>query len=142
MVEKQMINYRLNGPVSQERQRIRVMAALRENRFPQAILIDGPAGIGKKALAMEIAKALQCTDGNERPCGHCFGCKMATDPGVTDNWLFPMESKEVQARNADNVSAGSTLGYVGQIPSEAKDGAHLHIEVLLNGKNIDPDLIF
>ena len=45
-------------------------------------------------------------------------------------------------KEGDNVSAGSTLGYVGQIPSEAKDGAHLHIEVLLNGKNIDPDLIF
>ena len=57
-----MIEYRLNGPVSQERQRIRLMAALRENRFPQAILIDGPAGIGKKALAIEIAKALQCSE--------------------------------------------------------------------------------
>jgi DNA polymerase-3 subunit delta' len=113
-----MINYRLNGPVSQERQRIRVMAALRENRFPQAILIDGPGGIGKKALAMEIAKALQCTDANERPCGHCFGCKMAADPGVTDNWLFPMESKEVQARSADNVSAGSKAKTIQDIKQE------------------------
>ena len=118
MVEKQMINYRLNGPVSQERQRIRVMAALRENRFPQAILIDGPAGIGKKALAMEIAKALQCTDGNERPCGHCFGCKMASDPGVTDNWVFPMEAKEVQTRSADSVSAGSTARTIQDIKQE------------------------
>ena len=31
------------------------MSALRENRFPQAILIDGPAGIGKKALAIPIS---------------------------------------------------------------------------------------
>ena len=52
MVETEMIEYRLNGPSSQNRQRIRLMAALRENRFPQAILIDGPVGIGKKALAM------------------------------------------------------------------------------------------
>lgn len=102
-----MIEYRLNGPVSQERQRIRVMAALRECRFPQAILIDGPGGIGKKALAMEIAKALQCTDPNVRPCGKCFGCKMAMDPGATDNWVLPMESKEAHARSADEVSAGS-----------------------------------
>ena len=107
MVETEMIEYRLNGPVSQERQRIRVMAALRECRFPQAILIDGPGGIGKKALAMEIAKALQCTDPNVRPCGKCFGCKMAMDPGATDNWVLPMESKEAHARSADEVSAGS-----------------------------------
>lgn len=103
-----MIEYRLNGPVSQERQRIRLMSALRENRFPQAILIDGPVGIGKKALAIELAKALQCSDPNVRPCGHCFGCKMAADVGVTDGWVVPMEAKEAGARNASDVSAGST----------------------------------
>ena len=108
MVEAKMIEYRLNGPASQERQRIRLMAALRENRFPQSILIDGPAGIGKKALAIEVAKALQCSDPNMRPCGHCFGCKMAVDRGVTDNWVIPMESKEAHVKSSDDVSAGST----------------------------------
>lgn len=103
-----MIEYRLNGPTSQERQRIRLMSSLRENRFPQAILIDGPMGIGKKALAIEIAKALQCSDSGMRPCGHCFGCKMAVDAGVTDNWIVPMESKEAHAKSADDVSAGSS----------------------------------
>ena len=102
-----MIEYTLNGPASQERARIRLMSALRENRFPQAILIDGPAGIGKKRLAMEIAKALQCTDPNMRPCGKCFGCKIAMDPGATDNWVVPMESKEAHARSAEDVSSGS-----------------------------------
>lgn len=108
MVETEMIEYRLNGPASQERIRIRLMAALRENRFPQSILIDGPVGIGKKALAMEIAQALQCTNASVRPCGKCFGCKMAADSGVTDNWVVPMEAKEASARNASDVSAGST----------------------------------
>ena len=103
-----MIEYRLNGPASQERIRIRLMAALRENRFPQSILIDGPVGIGKKALAMEIAQALQCTNPSVRPCKNCFGCKMAADTGVTDNWVVPMEAKEASARNASEVSAGSS----------------------------------
>jgi len=83
------------------------MAALCENRFPQAVLIDGAPGIGKKALAMEIAKALQCTDAVERPCGKCFGCKMAADSGATDDWLFPMPADEAAARSAETVSAGS-----------------------------------
>ena len=108
MVKTKMIEYRLNGPASQERIRIRLMAALRENRFPQSILIDGPVGIGKKALAMEIAQALQCTNPSVRPCGNCFGCKMAADTGVTDNWVVPMEAKEASARNAADVSAGSS----------------------------------
>ena len=102
-----MIEYTLHGPVSQERSRIRVMSALRENRFPQAVLIDGPAGIGKKALAMEIAKALQCTDPNMRPCGRCFGCHMAEDSGATDGWVVPMEADEARARSSDDVSPGS-----------------------------------
>ncbi len=103
-----MIQYTLNGPLSQERARIRLMSALRENRFPQSILIDGPAGIGKKALAMEIAKALQCSDPNVRPCGHCFGCRMAMDSGATDSWVIPLDTKEAHAKSADEVSAGST----------------------------------
>lgn len=103
-----MIQYSLNGPLSQERARIRLMSALRESRFPQSILIDGPAGIGKKALAMEIAKALQCSDLNVRPCGHCFGCRMAMDSGATDSWVIPLDTKEAHAKSADEVSAGST----------------------------------
>lgn len=102
-----MIEYTLKGPLSQERARIRLMSALRENRFPQAILIDGPAGIGKKALAMEIMKALQCSDEVSRPCGHCFGCRMATDSGATENWVIPLESEEARTRSAEDVSAGS-----------------------------------
>lgn len=108
MVENKMIQYSLNGPLSQERARIRLMSALRESRFPQSILIDGPAGIGKKALAMEIAKALQCSDPNVRPCGHCFGCRMAMDSGATDSWVIPLDTKEAHAKSADEVSAGST----------------------------------
>lgn len=108
MVENKMIQYSLNGPLSQERARIRLMSALRESRFPQSILIDGPAGIGKKALAMEIAKALQCSDLNVRPCGHCFGCRMAMDSGATDSWVIPLDTKEAHAKSADEVSAGST----------------------------------
>ena len=93
--------------MSQERVRVRLMASLRERRFPQAILIDGPVGIGKKALALEIARALQCTDPNMRPCGKCFGCKMAVDAGVTDNWIFPMTGEESGAKSADEASSRS-----------------------------------
>lgn len=118
MVKAKMIEYTLNGPVSQERARIRLMSALRENRFPQSILIDGPAGIGKKALAMEISKALQCTNPNMRPCGHCFGCKMAMDSGSTTDWVIPLEAKEADAKSADEVAAGSTAKTVEDIKQE------------------------
>lgn len=110
-----MIEYVINGPVSQERSRIRLMSALRENRFPQSILIDGPVGIGKKALAMKLAQALQCSDENERPCGRCFGCRMAVESGATENWVIPLEAKEASTKSADEVSAGSAAKTVEDI---------------------------
>jgi DNA polymerase-3 subunit delta' len=144
MVETEMIEYTLHGPVSQERARIRLMSSLRENRFPQSILIDGPAGIGKKALAMEIAQALQCTDPNMRPCGHCFGCRMAMDSGATEGWVVPMESAEAHARSSDDVSAGSKAktiedfkkGYIEEIQKNP-----YRVDVFSTGAFISVDLI-
>lgn len=118
MVEYEMIDYSLKGPVSQEKARIRLMSALRENRFPQAILIDGPTGIGKKALAMEIAKALQCTDPNGRPCGHCFGCRMAAESGATENWIIPLEAAEARAKKAEDATARSTAKTIEDIKQD------------------------
>lgn len=56
-----MIEYEIHGPKSQELSLKRVVLALQENRFPQAVLIDGAAGIGKKKLAIELMQALLCT---------------------------------------------------------------------------------
>ncbi|HHX14873.1 MAG TPA: AAA family ATPase [Fibrobacter sp.] len=102
-----MIEYELNGPPSQQRTRIRLAASMKENRFPQAVLIEGLPGIGKKALAMELAKALSCTGALQRPCGVCFGCKMSSDPGAVENWVIPLESKEAKARKSSDVPEGS-----------------------------------
>jgi DNA polymerase-3 subunit delta' len=47
--------------------------------WPHALLIHGPRGIGKHALALYFAQALLCeaasTDG--LPCGECAGCRYA-----------------------------------------------------------------
>mgnify|MGYP004447412659 FL=1 len=115
MVKDEMIEYTLKGPASQERARIRLMSALRENRFPQAILIDGPAGIGKKALAMELAKVLQCESSTNRPCGRCLGCRLASESGATESWVIPLEATEAKAKKAEEVSARSTAKTVEEI---------------------------
>jgi len=45
-------------------------------RLPHAILIHGPQGVGKLALAEHFAKRLLCeTEGSEVPCGECEGCR-------------------------------------------------------------------
>jgi DNA polymerase III subunit delta' len=47
----------------------------RTERFPHALLIHGPRGTGKLALAERVAQFLLCEDASVRPCGRCEGCR-------------------------------------------------------------------
>ena len=47
------------------------------SRMPHALLLVGPAGVGKTTLALDLAAALLCLapDPSERPCGICRACR-------------------------------------------------------------------
>src|ERR1700688_4718631 len=52
---------------------------LARNRFPQAVILAGPAGSGKYTLSLMLAKAMNClapviTDGLPDFCGVCSNC--------------------------------------------------------------------
>jgi len=44
------------------------------DEMSHAYLFSGMDGIGKKKTAKEFAKALLCSDNEEKPCGHCPAC--------------------------------------------------------------------
>lgn len=48
-----------------------------QGRWPQAIVIEGPAGSGKARLARRIAQTAVCTGDGARPCGVCRACRNA-----------------------------------------------------------------
>lgn len=52
--------------------------AMLADRVPHAVLLVGPASVGKQALAADLAAALLCTgaSGADRPCRSCRGCRM------------------------------------------------------------------
>jgi len=50
----------------------------------QAYLFAGPAGIGKRAVAVDFARALQCGAAGHRPCGMCPSCRKIDDGNHPD----------------------------------------------------------
>jgi DNA polymerase-3 subunit delta' len=57
--------------------------SLREGRLSHAYLFAGPERIGKMALAMDLAQALECT-GAEQPCGECRSCRRIRESKYAD----------------------------------------------------------
>ncbi len=54
----------------------RLTAAIDCGRIPQALLIHGPAGLGKAGLATLFAQRLLCAESGTMPCGHCHSCHL------------------------------------------------------------------
>ena len=46
-------------------------------RLPHALLLEGPAGSGRRTMARLIARAAVCSSGGEKPCGQCAACVKA-----------------------------------------------------------------
>jgi DNA polymerase-3 subunit delta' len=51
--------------------------ALREGRLPPALLLAGPEGVGKKLLALTVARGLLCEPSGGDPCERCAACRRA-----------------------------------------------------------------
>jgi DNA polymerase-3 subunit delta' len=55
------------------------VASMIRGGAPHAVLLVGPAGIGKTTLALDLAAGLLCTTDEieRRPCGACRACRLA-----------------------------------------------------------------
>ena len=48
---------------------------LSRNRIPNGLLFWGPSGVGKGMAALELAKAVNCTEAEADACGECLMCR-------------------------------------------------------------------
>src|SRR5580692_7691570 len=73
---------------------------LARNRFPQAVILAGPAGSGKYTLALMLAKAMNClapavTNGLPDFCGECSNCvRIAQAEDLEARFAEAVEARE------------------------------------------------
>jgi DNA polymerase-3 subunit delta' len=65
---------------------LRAVTAMIRGRPPHAVLIVGPAGVGKMTLAVDLAAGLLCAadDVEARPCGACRACRLVRSGAHAD----------------------------------------------------------
>src|SRR5437588_4540618 len=79
--------------------RNRLVGAIASGRLPQALLLEGPRGVGKQRLGLWLAQALVCEHpvngrGREKgePCGECQPCRLVLNVSHPDvHWFVPVE---------------------------------------------------
>jgi DNA polymerase-3 subunit delta' len=74
------------------RQRLANAAALAQ--LPQALLLEGPRGVGKQRLALWLAQVVLCEGAKAagEPCGACQPCKLVVNLSHPDlHWMVPIE---------------------------------------------------
>ncbi len=68
-----------------------------------------------------LGTVVEIDHGNEVTARYC---------GINPDTLEVVEGREI--------NGGELIGYLGEIPYEKKDGAHLHFEIIYKGKKVEP----
>jgi len=72
------------------------LSRLEQERLAHALMIEGPAGSGKQALATAMVKKLLCSDDQPEACGQCRSCKLITGGAHPDRFdIQPEEGSDV-----------------------------------------------
>ena len=71
-----------------------LQSAYEKNKLAHAYLFYGSEGTGKEAIAIELAKLLNCENDNSKPCNKCNACNKINKLNHPDlKYIFPLSSK-------------------------------------------------
>ncbi len=84
----------------------RLRESVRTGRFPQSLILAGPAGAGKYTLALMLARAVNClnpteSDGLPDFCGHCRNCERIGDAANLDERVAEAVAAREEMRDTD-----------------------------------------
>lgn len=101
--------------------------AAESNRLPHALLFTGPSKLGKKTLAVEFIKLLNCQheDFSKRPCQTCRSCRDIKKKQYPDFTLIEPIGKEIQISQMRELSWKLSLRpYLAPFKTVIIDQAH------------------
>ena len=102
--------------IGQQRVQDALRRAIETGRVAHAYLLIGPDGVGKRAVALAFAQALQCEHGLADPCGQCTACvKVARLLHPDLHLLFPCP------KDASSEDVAERLRLLGENPYEELD---------------------
>ena len=83
-----------SNSVVQERVKNSFTQSISNNRLAHAYLFHGIEGCGKAAFAFELAKVLNCSSNEERPCNQCPSCIKINHRQHPDiRYIFPVSKQ-------------------------------------------------
>lgn len=86
-----------NRVIGQGRVKELLRRALKREQVAHAYLLYGPEGIGKDALALEFARALNCATKSDEACDECESCKKSAalqHPNIQLMFALPVGKNE------------------------------------------------
>ena len=106
--------------LDQERVVDTLRRALGQERVAHAYLLHGPDGVGKRAVAYEMARALQCPEQRDEACDACPTCRKTrrmVHPDVHVHLPHPWS----QEKDRDEEDIGKRIRRLGENPYAAID---------------------
>ena len=106
--------------LDQERVVHTMRRALAQERVAHAYLLHGPDGVGKRAVAYEMARALQCPEQTDEACDDCEVCRKTrrmVHPDVHVHLPHPWS----QENDRDEEDIGKRIRRLGENPYAAID---------------------
>ncbi len=88
--------------IGQERVLRLLRSAFEHDRLPHAFLFHGPRGTGKEAVAIELARTLNCPTGTWEACGTCPSChQMDSLQHPNIDLVFPLPTGKNEEKHHD-----------------------------------------
>lgn len=99
-----------------------VLKRIKRSALFHAYIISGGTSEGRRALAMEIAKAAVCSEPGENPCGHCSDCYKAENNIHPDIAVIARleDKKEIVVDQMREIKADSAI-----MPNEAEKKVYI-----------------